>query len=276
MDLLHPVIEKIWVLCLILIQLFPGGNTAVFLSNLSVVYQVPVEKISSIKEYVIKRIKRQVVYRKFHALKNINLSVQRGEIFGVLGRNGAGKSTLLKVISRVLYPTTGRVWIQGNVAPLLELGAGFHPELTGMENVFLNGTLLGHKRLEIEEKMDYILQFSEIGDFIYAPLRTYSSGMNARLGFSVATAWIPDILVLDEVLSVGDAAFQEKCEQRMKEMMESGSTILLVSHSENIIKSTCKRAILLHHGEMVGMGPIEEISESYQADFKGRMIKNQF
>ena len=241
----------------------PGDNTAVFLDDVSVVYQVPVEKIASIKEYTIKKLKRQVVYRSFHALKNIRVSIQQGEIFGIIGRNGAGKSTLLKVISRVLYPTSGRVWIQGNVAPLLELGAGFHPELTGMENVFLNGTLLGHKRKEIEEKMDYILQFSEIGDFIYAPLRTYSSGMNARLGFSVATAWIPDILVLDEVLSVGDVAFQEKCERRMNEMMESGSTILLVSHSTKIIQSTCKRALLLHHGEIAGIGPIEEISERY-------------
>jgi len=182
----------------------------------------------------------------------------------VLGRNGAGKSTLLKVISRVLIPTQGRVWISGVVSPLLELGAGFHPELTGLENIYLNATLLGRKHKEIEQKIPEILDFAEIGDFIKAPLRTYSSGMLARLGFSVATAWIPDILILDEILSVGDAAFAQKCSDRMRLFRESGSTVLLVSHAIDTVRSLCQRALLLEHGNMVEIGPIDEVSERYQ------------
>ena len=198
------------------------------------------------------------------ALKNLNLSVEKGEIFGVLGRNGAGKSTLLKVISRVLEPTEGRVWIQGKVYPLLQLGAGFHPELTGIENVYLNASLLEHTREEVDEKLDSIANFAEIGDFIHAPLRTYSSGMMARLGFSVATAWIPDILILDEILSVGDAAFVKKCSNRIEEFRNSGATILLVSHSIDMIASMCQRAALLDHGKLIGFGNAEEVSEKYR------------
>ena len=174
----------------------PQNDSAVFLSSVSVRYRLPNERVATLKEYMIRLIQGKVRYHSFLALNNVNLVVKKGEIFGILGRNGAGKSTLLKVISRVLIPTQGRVWVQGMVSPLLELGAGFHPELTGMENIHLNATLLGHGRKEIRQKIPAIIEFAEIGDFIESPLRTYSSGMIARLGFSVATAWLPDILIL--------------------------------------------------------------------------------
>ena len=241
----------------------PDDETAVFLRDISVEYRIPTERIGTIKEYIIKRVTGKIHHQSFYALKEVNLSVQRGEIFGVIGRNGAGKSTLLKVISRVLYPTTGRVWIKGIVSPLLELGAGFHPELTGMENSFLNGTLLGHSRADIKSKIPEILDFSEIGDFINAPIRTYSSGMVARLGFSVATAWQPDILILDEVLSVGDTGFQKKCSIRMQQLIKGDATVLLVTHSPTLIAELCTKAVLMDHGRIVSSGTGAEISASY-------------
>ena len=200
---------------------------------------------------------------EFWALRDVNFDIMPGDRVGIIGRNGAGKSTLLKVISRVLSPTSGRVWIKGIVAPLLELGAGFHPELTGLENVYLNGTLLGHTRQEIAEKFDEILAFSEIGEFINAPIRTYSSGMVARLGFSVATAWEPDILILDEVLSVGDEAFRAKCNRRMQTLIKGKSTVLLVTHSSSLIAEMCTKAIMLDHGKIISSGSGSEISEQY-------------
>lgn len=241
----------------------PQNDSAIFLSGVSVRYRLPNEKIATLKEYMIRLIQGKVRYNSFMALNDVNLAVKKGEIFGILGRNGAGKSTLLKVISRVLKPTQGRVWINGMVSPLLELGAGFHPELTGMENIHLNATLLGHSRKEVKQKIPEILDFAEIGDFIEAPLRTYSSGMIARLGFSVATAWSPDILILDEVLSVGDAAFAQKCAERMKSFRDSDATVLLVSHSVDTIRSLCQRALLLEHGHVMEIGSANEVSEKY-------------
>jgi ABC-type polysaccharide/polyol phosphate transport system ATPase subunit len=241
----------------------PQNDTAIFLSGVSVRYRLPSEKVATLKEYMIRVIQGKVRYHSFRALNDIDLFVKRGEIFGILGRNGAGKSTLLKVISRVLIPTEGRVWINGMVSPMLELGAGFHPELTGMENIHLNATLLGHSRKAINQKIPEILYFAEIGEFIEAPLRTYSSGMVARLGFSVATAWEPDILILDEVLSVGDAAFTKKCTERMRSFRKSGATVLLVSHSVDTIRSLCQRALLLEHGNIMEIGPAREVSEKY-------------
>ncbi len=238
-------------------------DTALFLENVSVSYRIPSERIATAKEYVIRLVQRKIKYNSFLALDNINLSVKDGEIFGILGRNGAGKSTLLKVLARVLYPTEGQVWIKGQVYPLLQLGAGFHPELTGIENVYLNGTLLGHSRQEVEEKLPEIIDFAGIGDFINAPLRTYSSGMAARLGFSVSTAWVPDILILDETLSVGDAAFVEKCSNRMKEFRNSGATVLLVTHSTEMISELCQRAALLEKGRIMTIGNADEVSERY-------------
>ncbi|MBT6049315.1 ABC transporter ATP-binding protein [bacterium] len=241
-----------------------SDDTAFLLENISVSYQLASERTSSIKEYVIRWLQGKIKYTSFLALDNINLSVKEGEIFGILGRNGAGKSTLLKVLARVLYPTEGRVWVKGQVYPLLQLGAGFHRELTGIENVFLNGTLLGHSRKEVEEKLPEIIEFAEIGDFINAPLRTYSSGMIARLGFAVATAWVPDILILDETLSVGDAAFVEKCTNRMEEFRDSDATVLLVSHDADMINALCHRAALLEKGKLIIVGDAREVSEKYR------------
>jgi ABC-type polysaccharide/polyol phosphate transport system ATPase subunit len=228
-------------------------------------YRVTHERIGSFKEYVIRRLKGQVNHHEFLALREVSLEVQRGEVFGVVGRNGAGKSTLLKVVSRVLGPSSGRIVVHGQVAPLLELGAGFHPELTGRENVFLNGALLGHSRREIAERFEAIAEFAELGDFLEAPLRTYSTGMVARLGFAVAAAWVPDILILDEVLSVGDEAFQRKCLARMRSFQESGATVLMVSHSSSTIEQMCKRAAWLERGEVRAYGPAAQVTAAYHA-----------
>jgi ABC-type polysaccharide/polyol phosphate transport system ATPase subunit len=220
--------------------------------------------VGTFKEYAIRVLKRnQVRYREFLALNDVSLHINQGEILGIIGRNGAGKSTLLKVISRVLIPTEGRVRIRGMVSPLLELGAGFHPELTGRENIFLNGTLLGHSQREIESRLPEIIEFAELGAFIDAPLRTYSSGMIARLGFSVSTTWRPEILILDEVLSVGDEVFRHKCQVRMKKYREEGATTLLVTHDSATVKSLCSRAVWLDHGQVKAVGSSEEIVNLY-------------
>lgn len=242
----------------------PQLDTSVFLEDVSVHYRIPSESIKTFKEYVIKLLKSQLKHSAFSALKNIQLEIQKGEIFGVIGRNGAGKSTLLKVISRVLIPSEGRVWINGQISPLLQLGAGFHPELTGRENIFLNATLLGHSHDDIELKMDEIIDFSEIEDFIEAPLRTYSSGMQSRLGFAVATAWKPDILILDEVLSVGDIAFQKKCVNRMSKFRDSGATVIMVSHSIDRVREICERAMWLDHGEIKVIDKANTVCDIYQ------------
>jgi ABC-2 type transport system ATP-binding protein len=224
---------------------------------------VPHERISSLKEYAIRRLTRRIVVEDFWALREVSLSVQVGEVFGIVGRNGAGKSTLLRVIARVLRPTRGRIRTIGRVAPLLEVGAGFHPELTGRENVYLNATLLGHTRREVDERFHSIVQFSELEEFIDAPLRTYSSGMWARLGFAVATAWHPDILLMDEVLSVGDEAFQKKCQTRIKTFRDAGATVLLVSHSLELIQGLCTRALWLDRGAVVAAGEAASVTQEY-------------
>lgn len=237
---------------------------AIVLDHVSVQYRAPEEVIGTFKEYAIQVLRRKVKFREFKALNNIDLQVFEGEILGIIGRNGAGKSTLLKVISRVLIPSEGRVRIRGHVSPLLELGAGFHPELTGRENIYLNGTLLGHTRREIDSKLPEIVEFAELGAFIDSPLRTYSSGMAARLGFSVATAWKPEILILDEVLSVGDEAFRQKCQQRMKNYRDQGTTTLLVTHDSSTVESLCARAVWLEHGQIKAMGPSKEVVSLYR------------
>jgi ABC-2 type transport system ATP-binding protein len=242
----------------------PQPDTAIMLQDVAVRYRIPSQTIHTFKEYVIQLVQGRIKHTPFWALKNINLEVKQGEIFGILGRNGAGKSTLLKVVSKVLIPTKGRVWIKGFISPLLQLGAGFHPELTGRENIYLNATLLGHPQNEIDEKIDEIIDFSEIKKFLDAPLRTYSSGMNARLGFAVATAWQPDILILDEVLSVGDVAFQAKCIRRMKKYQEDGATVLMVSHSIENVRENCQRAMWLDQGEIQVIGDADQVCNAYQ------------
>lgn len=239
-------------------------KSVILLDNISVRYRAPEAKFGTLKEFAIQLIKRNVRYKEFLALSGINLEVKEGEILGIVGRNGAGKSTLLKVVSRVLIPTQGRVRLKGRVSPLLELGAGFHPELTGRENIFLNGTLLGHTHRELETRLDEIIEFAEMDTFIDTPLRTYSSGMIARLGFSIATTWKPDILILDEVLSVGDENFREKCRARIESFQGQGTSTLLVSHNSSNIEAMCTRAVWLDHGVMKAEGIVKEVVELYK------------
>lgn len=220
---------------------------------------------------------------EFWAVKNVNFDIPKGGVVGIMGPNGAGKSTILKLLSRIMSPTKGEMTINGRLSALIEVTAGFHPELTGRENVYLNGTILGMKGKEIDRKFDEIVAFSEVGEFIDTPVKRYSSGMYSRLGFSVAAHMDPEILIVDEVLSVGDVAFQAKCAQKMRELLGSGATILLVSHQISLIQSLCNRVILLHHGELIKDGPTEEVIPYYQnitfkkneEEFKNRVKAEQ-
>jgi ABC-type polysaccharide/polyol phosphate transport system ATPase subunit len=239
-------------------------SKVISLEHVSVEYVVPTEQVNSIKEYFIKIVRRKIENKSFLALDDVNCTINKGEVWGIIGRNGAGKSTMMKVISRVLAPTGGRVWTRGHVYPLLQLGAGFHPELTGKENIFLNGALLGHRVRDVKEKYDAILDFAEINEFIDAPVRTYSTGMRARLGFAIATAWVPEILILDEVLSVGDYQFQKKCIDRIESFRSGGSTVLLVSHTIDTVRSMCNKALWLDHGTVKAIGMVEEVISAYQ------------
>lgn len=241
------------------------ARVAVRLEGVSVRYRVPREPAGTFKEYVIARLRRgRPASREVWALRGVSLELREREVFGVVGRNGAGKSTLLRVISRILRPTAGRVVVRGRVAPLLDLGAGFHPELTGRENVFLNATLLGHGQREVAARLREIVEFAELQEFIDAPLRSYSNGMVARLGFAVATAWVPEILILDEILAVGDRAFQEKCRARIREFSQRGTTILLVAHDLEVIDAMCGRALWLDHGAVKAIGRAAEVADRYQ------------
>jgi lipopolysaccharide transport system ATP-binding protein len=224
---------------------------------------MPQERIPSFKEYAIRWAKGQIRFQEFWALQGVSIAVQPGEVFGVIGPNGAGKSTLLKVVARVLRPTRGRVRIAGRVAPLLELGAGFDMELTGRENIFLNGAILGFNRTDIERRFDRIVDFAGLAEFIDAPLRSYSTGMVARLGFSVATDVRPEILIVDEILAVGDAEFQARSFERIQSFQAEGATILLVSHSLGRVEEMCSRALWLNHGQVVALGPAKAVVDRY-------------
>ncbi|HPA33023.1 MAG TPA: ATP-binding cassette domain-containing protein [Anaerolineaceae bacterium] len=232
--------------------------------NVGVCYRIPRERISTIKEYTIRWLQRRIRYEELWALKHVDFDIYSGEIFGVIGQNGAGKSTMLKAMARVLVPTEGHIKSRGLIAPLLELGAGFHPELTGRENVYLNGALLGRSRNEMEELYPWIVDFAELEHFMDAPIRTYSTGMQARLGFAVAVAKRPQILLVDELLSVGDTRFQYKCLERMNGFQKEGTTIVIVSHSMDTIRSFCKRALWLDHGRVLDIGPADEVVAAYQ------------
>jgi len=241
-----------------------NGLPVVELQDVTVRYRVPRERYRTFKEFAIRRVQGRVQFEDLLALDGVSLQVFKGEVFGLVGANGAGKTTLLRLVARVMRPTSGRVIVRGRVAPLLAMGAGFHPELTGRENVFLNGALLGYTRHQIEEKMDWIVDFAELRAFIDAPLRTYSSGMMARLGFAVATAQMPEVLIIDEVLSVGDIAFQEKSAARIREFREAGATILLVSHSMASVKKMCSRAAWLDHGRVMAVDQAEAVVEKFE------------
>ena len=238
-------------------------SVSIRLEDVHVAYLIPRERIRSLKEYAIRRLKRRVFFDQFEALRGVSFQVGTGEALGLIGRNGAGKSTALRVIARILPPTGGRVVVSGRVAPILELGLGLHGELTGRENVMLQGALLGFSRAEMKRRMGRIVAFAELEEFIDAPLRTYSTGMAARLAFSVATDVDPDILLIDEVLSVGDERFQIKSEARMKEFRRAGKTIVFVSHSARQVNETCDRAVWIHEGRVVREGPAAEVTEAY-------------
>lgn len=240
------------------------GKEIVKVDNVSMKFNLSQEKVDSIKEYVIKFLKREIKYNEFWALKNISFSLQKGDRLGILGLNGAGKSTLLKIIAGVFKPTEGSVTRHGVLAPMLELGAGFDMQYTGAENIYLYGSVLGYSKTFIEERYDEIVAFSELKEFINVPLKNYSSGMRARLGFSIATIIEPDILILDEVLSVGDAKFRKKSEKKVMDMFDKGVTVLFVSHSLEQVERLCNKAMILEHGQMLEFGDIEKVAETYR------------
>ena len=220
-------------------------------NNVTVRFNKANMKVDNLKEYVVRLLRRELMFQEFIALKDINLHVKKGEAWGLVGTNGAGKSTLLKVISRILKPYKGTVDVKGSVAALIELGAGIDPNMTARENIFLNGTLLGYKKDFIQEKFDEIVEFSELQDFLDSPVKNFSSGMKARLGFSIATSVQPDILIADEILSVGDVRFKKKCSERMQNMLSNGTTLLYVSHNMKSIEQLCDKALWLDHGAPV-------------------------
>lgn len=240
------------------------NDLTIKITDVSLKYRLARERPKTLQEYIVQRLKgKRLDYEDFWALRDINLEIRKGETLGLIGPNGAGKSTLLKVIAGILIPVAGNVTVKGKIAPLIELGAGFNMELTGKENIYLNSSILGLSRKEIDVRFDRILDVSELGDFIYSPLRTYSSGMVARLGFSIATEVDPDILIIDEILSVGDEHFRKKCDERILSFKERGVTILFVSHSMPDIKKLCDRAICLEHGKIAFEGSSTEVIEFY-------------
>ena len=220
-------------------------------------------KVDNIKEYVVRLLRHELMFQEFIALKDINLQIKKGEAWGLVGTNGAGKSTLLKVISRILKPYKGTVDVKGSVAALIEIGAGIDPNMTARENIYLNGTLLGYKKSFIEEKFDEIVEFSELQEFLDSPVKNFSSGMKARLGFSIATSVQPDILIADEILSVGDVRFKKKCSERMQAMLSNGTTLLYVSHNMKSIEQLCDKALWLDHGVQVMQGTAKEVCAAY-------------
>lgn len=238
-------------------------ETMIEVKDVSMRFRMANDRINSIKEYAIAKMRGKLRYNEFEALKHVSFNVKKGEVVGLIGHNGAGKSTILKVISGILKPTEGSVVVRGNVAPMLELGSGFDMDMTGRENIFLNGAILGYSEEFLKSKYDEIVAFSEIGQFIDVPLRNYSSGMIARLAFSVATVVVPEVLIVDEVLSVGDAMFQEKSRARMMELMSGGTTVLLVSHNQAQIKQMCSRVVWLDQGKLKMFGDTKTVCDAY-------------
>lgn len=240
------------------------NDTIIKVDNVSMRFNLAKEKCDSIKEYIIKAFKGGMKYDEFWALNDINFEVKRGDSVGLIGRNGSGKSTMLKIIARVLKPTKGSVTVNGSVAPLIELGAGFDFDLTGKENIFLNGALLGRSRKEMEAVLEEIIEFSELRDFMDVPMKNYSSGMLSRLAFAIATSGKADVLIVDEVLAVGDFRFQQKCLDRIRNMMEQGTTVLFVSHSIEQVEEICNKVIWINQGHLEMQGDSKEICEIYK------------
>ncbi len=234
------------------------------IQDVSVRFNLEQEKTDTIKEYVLKMIQRKLKFNEFYALKNVSFSVKKGEAVALIGVNGSGKSTMLKVIAGVLQPTAGKARVHGSIAPLIELGAGFDMDLTARENIYLNGAVLGYSRSFIDKNFDEIVSFAELQDFIDVPVKNYSSGMVARLGFAIATQVRADILIVDEILAVGDFMFQQKCYRRMEEMLSGGTTLLFVSHDAEQVKKLCSRAIWLDHGHVMADGRAADVCEEYR------------
>lgn len=233
--------------------------------NVTIRFNLASEKIDNLKEYFIKLVKHELMFQEFLALKNVNLKVKPGEAWGLIGINGSGKSTLLKTVCGILKPYKGTVTTRGTIAPLIELGAGFDMNMTARENVFLNGTVLGHSRKFMQEHFNEIIDFAELWDFLDVPIKNFSSGMQARLGFAIATMVQPDILVVDEILSVGDYQFQQKCYDRMGKMMEGGTTLLYVSHDVDSVRKLCDHAVWLEHGVVKKTGLVKEVTDEYMS-----------
>ena len=238
-------------------------QNAIEVKNVTIKFNMAKEKVDSIKEYILKFIKKQLFFEEFTALNDVSFDVKKGEVFGIIGLNGCGKSTILKIISGIYSPSKGSVKVNGSIAPLIELGAGFDMDLTARENIYLNGSVLGYSKNYIDSKFDEIVDFTELHQFIDVPMKNYSSGMVARIGFAIATITDPDILIVDEILSVGDFLFQQKCEQRINELMKNGTTILIVSHSIDQIKRLCNRVMWLKSGQVVKIGETQEICNEY-------------
>ena len=240
-------------------------DSIIEVSNVSVRFNLEQEKTDTIKEYLLKLVKGQLHFNEFYALRDVSFNVERGDSLALIGTNGSGKSTMLKLIAGVLYPYRGKVSVKGSIAPLIELGAGFDIDLTARENIFLNGAVLGHSRAYMKKHFDEIVDFAEIEEFIDVPVKNFSSGMVARLGFSIATQVRADILVVDEILAVGDFLFQQKCYRRMEEMLSGGTTLLFVSHDAEMVKRMCRRAVWLNDGVMMDIGEAAAVCDNYRA-----------
>lgn len=242
---------------------------AVEVKDVTMIFNMASESLGSLKEYFISLARHKLFFEEFRALKNISFDVHRGEVVGLVGTNGSGKSTMLKIIAGVLEPSEGEVKVHGNIAPLIELGAGFDPELSARENIYLNGALLGYTKEFIDANFDGIIEFAELKDFVDMPLKNFSSGMVARIAFAIATITEPDILIVDETLSVGDVFFQQKCERRIQHFIESGDvTVLFVSHSMEQVERICQRAVWIEKGDLRMDGPVDEVCKAYHDQFK--------
>ena len=242
------------------------NDVMVKVQNVTMKFNGASERIDSIKEYIIKMFKRTLHFQLFNALTDVSFEVKKGEVLGLVGLNGSGKSTMLKIISGIMKPTEGTAEIYGSLSPLIELGAGFDPDLTGRENIFLNGSLLGYSKEFMESIYDEIVSFAELENFIDVQIKNYSSGMQARLGFAIATVVKPQILICDEVLAVGDYKFQKKCEERIQELMSGETTVILVSHSIEQIRKLCDRVVWLEKGHVRMIGPCEEVCDAYEKE----------
>lgn len=240
-------------------------DVVIDVQNVTIRFNLASEKVDNLKEYVIKLVKKELLFQEFLAVKDASFQVKRGEAWALVGSNGSGKSTLLKAICGVLKPYKGKIVVKGTISPLLELGAGFDANLTARENIYLNGTILGHSMAFMREHFDEIVDFAELHDFLDSPIKNYSSGMRARLGFAVATITNPDILIVDEILAVGDYAFQQKCLKRMDEMLSDGTTLLFVSHSIDQVRELCKQAVWINRGDIMQIGEVNEVCDAYMA-----------